>query len=569
MRESSRVKYTHHQIELAMLCRLLRLSLLTFGAASIGFSMQPLLAEQQVALKSGPVLVGEVEFVGDAVVVHIDGAKHRVPFSDIASVSPVAFGRNQQATRLLIAAFEARLLNDSSREAVGLLAEASRLAPDDPQIAFWRASTLVDAGSGNAAHRVLEAHRASIEDAFPDAVADLAKRINRRMMLELLPTELVERIDQLNARAAAQPADGEMQAMYSAFRVIDQFNDPVPRTALQVQGNINDQRIEEFDDGYFLVTFNRHRNMSDDFCRLSIAQYGIKASTHELRAAANYMYPAQEFVAQRYDEADKRLVAVKVVDRRDQPISGARVQLQPSSRGGPQPEVEGLAAVADDGGRATLQAFPGVFGLTAVANGFNYANMQVELNEGVDVPERRIILHREISAEIRVVWTSSPLQPGGGVSSGEATISVAGQRRSSPVNNQELMWLRPTQIGDRLTLQMNLMMYGPTMAMGGGSWVRKRPVDKADDESDRLQDAKELFESIDLEKADDLDDQFKVVSQAGDGPNFGSNVINASADFGDVFVGKIPGRDMRTGRPALVTFKALIEHAKGGVPEGQ
>jgi hypothetical protein len=523
-------------------------------------------AEQEVTLKSGATLVGDVSFDGAELVVDIDDAKQRVPLSEVASVTPVEFGNDRQATRLLLSAFEARLLGGSPKEAVGLLAEASRLAPDDPRIAFWYASTLVDAGSGKAAKRILEERREQIEEAFPDAIDDLASRVNLRMMLELLPAPLVTRIDKLNAAAAVmQPAANQMQQVYSAFRVLDQYNDPVAQSAFQVQCNGQDERVEEFGDGYFMLTYSRHRNQDDDSYRLVVRESRFRPETHELKGTVDRVYLAGDVVLHRFMDEEKQPVTIIVVDNDGNPLPGARVALQAvNQNGGPPPDHQNVAV--DEAGRATLQAFPGEYSASASADGYNTTGDQFEVAaDGHGAIERRISLHKAIRANVRIEWISKSFQPGaapgfGGTTSGEATLAVGQPGGMHP--NHDLMWLRPAQVGDRVSLQFNLMMFGPMGFGGGGPWIKKLAVGEGDG---ALAAADKKFDEVDLKEIDDLPDEFKSVAGAGD--NRMQGMIQSPADDGDVFVGRVMGRDMRTGQPAEVAFKAIVEQPEDEAAE--
>jgi hypothetical protein len=525
-----------------------------------------LYAEQQVTLKSGVALVGEVEFDGDALVVTIDDGEHRVPLADVVSVAPLEVGQNEQAQRLLLAGLEARVLGGSPREAVGLLAEAARLAPDDPQIAFWYASTLVDAGSGNAANRILEAHRATLEAAFPDRMEKLAKRINARMIIELLPEELVARLDALSSGTAPQPADPDQRMDYAAFRVVDQFDAPIPRSAIDLQGNFNERNIEEFPDGYFLATFTRHRGQGNEPCQLTVNQDGLMAAQFELRAASGQMFPAEDFIVRRYEDADKRTIRGLVLNRNGNPIVGAQISLQPSNNNDGVDRSQ-TAATGEDG-RVEFTAFPGSYGFSASAPGYSGAGQQVEVPAEGQAPEMRLVLHKAIAANLRIEWRGTPMQGGGfggpgvagGEVAGEATLTLDGQGGGG-VYNQEVQWLRPNQVQDRLTLNINLMMYGHMqMAGAGGPWVKRRSAEDdeaADDEAERMVAAQEQFDDLDLEDVDELPEEFQSLNVGG--PGFGPGNMTAAANFGDIFVGRLVSRDMRNGQPIDMTFKVIVE----------
>jgi len=526
----------------------------------------PVHGEQQVTLKGGTTLVGDVAFDGDALVVTIEGAPQRLTLAEVASVTPANFGPARQAQRMLITALEARLLGGAPREAVSLLAEASRLAPEDPQIAYWYASSLVDAGSGKAAERVLDAHRDAIDEAYPDRVARLAQRIKVRLLVELLPAPLVERIDALNAAAAVHPAEAHQRPAFAAFRVLDQFNDPVDQSAFSVQCNGQDERIEAFADGYFLVTYLRHRNSGDETCRLRFDKYGLKSEEVEFRAESDRVALAGQFVVHRYTDGDRRPVKIQVVDRDGRPVPSARVELASYNHGGGG-KTPSLTSVADQDGRAELAAYPGGYSLSASADEFSAAREQVQLDE--DAPqgvERRLTMHRRIPALVRIKWISAALHPGATeVTSDEGVLEFNGKGGRAHV--PALMFLQPMQVQDRLQLTVNPMIFGRGFPLPGGApWLKVRTIDDPSDPADRSRAGQAAFDAVDLTRADQLPDDFRSVSLEGDGRAGPPGVVQAAANFGDVFVGRFTSRDPHTGQPVALTFKALIERPAGTAP---
>ena len=252
-------------------------------------------AEQQVTLKSGASLVGDVSIEGGAAVVTVGGKEMRVPLADVAVVSNVDFGREEQARRLLLAALETRLLGDERADVAATLAEAARLAPDDVHIAYWHASSLADAGMGKAAHEIFEARRAALEKAYPGRTDRLAQRIRERLELEKLPVGLVEVVDKLNRTAANRTDDGDMRQMYAVFRILDQHKSPLKQADFRVQANGNNERIEAFDDGYFLLAYEMHRSNSPEPCRLYVGQMGLKPAEIQLTAGSNRVPIADDF----------------------------------------------------------------------------------------------------------------------------------------------------------------------------------------------------------------------------------------------------------------------------------
>ncbi|HMO84700.1 MAG TPA: carboxypeptidase-like regulatory domain-containing protein [Lacipirellulaceae bacterium] len=497
----------------------------------------------------------DVTVDGDSIVIEIR-ATQRVPLSALPGGTIAGASPQRDAQRLLLQALESRLLGGSPQEAVALLAEAGRFAPDDPHIAFWQASLAVDAGAGRIAQRLLELHDNRLRAAYPNAIDDLIRRVRQRVKLEQLPAALVARIDRLNSAAAQSTDDSDSRRVAVAFRIVDQHGTPVPGSAFRMEANGSDERFEQFDDGHVLYSFSRRRGSdSDRTVRLSVRGLGLKAQTHMLRFDVDRVELAGPITVHRYRDEDKQSVAVSVADAEGQPLAGARVSLRHVSGEGD----DGLSAETDDQGRVTLESFPGEYSLSATATGYNAASASVELADaGV---EQRLVMHPAIRAAVRIRWLSKPL-PGGppgmnAVTASEATLTV-----NSPGGTPytpELQWLRAVQIEDRIVLHLNLTMfgpmYGPMMGADGGVWIKKQSADGDADDA-----AAERFDAIVLESVNDLPEGFEPVFPSAENSLSRPGMVQAPVQFGDILVGRIMGRDMRTGQPALVTFKAIIEH---------
>ena len=108
----------------------MKLRPLAFALTVVAAAVHASQAEQQVTLKSGVALVGEATFDGDAIIVRIADAEHRVPLTDVVSVAPLGAGKNEQARQLLLAALEVRVLGGAPREALTLLQYASPVFAD-------------------------------------------------------------------------------------------------------------------------------------------------------------------------------------------------------------------------------------------------------------------------------------------------------------------------------------------------------------------------------------------------------------------------------------------------------
>src|SRR4029077_20445880 len=98
-------------------------------------------------------------------------------------------------------------------------------------------------------------------------------------------------------------------------------------------------------------------------------------------------------------------------DANGKSVPGARVVIRPQVNA--NPEQLSQPAAVDEHGRFEFRAFPGVYTLTASAQGFLSAGAQFEVQPEGNVPEVRLTLQRAIVAKIRVVWIATPMQAGG------------------------------------------------------------------------------------------------------------------------------------------------------------
>lgn len=58
--------------------------------------------------------------------------------------------------------------------------------------------------------------------------------------------------------------------MFVRFRVIDSTGQPVEKAAIRMNCNGSDERLESYDFGHYLFTFNGYRNNEDSTCRLNV-----------------------------------------------------------------------------------------------------------------------------------------------------------------------------------------------------------------------------------------------------------------------------------------------------------
>jgi hypothetical protein len=548
-----------------------------FGGITLLLAPAPLRAELEVTLKSGAILIGNVTIDGDAAVVQINDSQLRVPLQEVAAIASVDSSREHQARRLLLIALEAKLTNDAGKEVIGLLAEAARLAPDDPHIAYWYASSLADAGFGQAASNVLDERRDAIAKAYPGMTDQLAARIKRRVEMEKMPPQLVERIDQLNAAAAHQPVDAEMRQLAAVFRLVDQDERPIERSAFQIQCNGQDEKLESFDDGYFLFTFNQSRHNSEEPCHVEVVQPGLESKTFEFSGASNRVQDAGKLAVRRYDENAKKPFRARLVGSDGQPVSGAQVTLQAvSARGGSSSHALSTESGAD--GRVEILTYPMKYVYRVQAEGFNHdsGNIELKADDG-DADERQIQLHRAIQATIRVAWMTTALQ-GGGKASGEATLQVDGGPPAPNRYGQDATpWIRPVQVKDRLTLQFAVSPFGYQVPFGpfgpfGGfePWLRVVESEAGANDEDTKRVALAKFTALDLNKIDELKDEFSPPrNTGGNQPGHPSAPMVLPCELGKVYVGKLTHRDMRTGQPVQLAFKAVVEELSTDSPPAQ
>ena len=544
------------------------LAFLLLSSITLSLSATRLAAEHAVTLKSDLTLIGDVAFEGADLVVQLGEAKLRVPLKDVAAVVPI--GSTTQAPpakNQLLTALEARLLNNAQGEVVGLLAEASRQAPDDPQVAFWYATSLLDAGFGKAAHDVLEPRRDAVAKVYPGVTDRLAARIQDRVKLEALPPALLKRIDQLNAEAEHHAADADSRRFAALFRVVDQDQTPVDQNAIHVQGHGSDELLEPFPDGYYLYTFNRSRNSSRQPCHVDVNQVGLKPAEFEVPADVGVAGPPRELAVRRFKESDRRPVRIRVADDQDAPIAGARVELAPTNV-----SDESLSAVTDKDGTVELAAFPMIYLLRVNADGFKAESEGLEVRENARKQgERQVKLYRTIKASLRAVWRMTPLQPGGEATSGETTIPLGLGATPLFQDHQAInQTIRPMQVKDQLMIQFALNPYGgfPTPAPAETMWLRAVEVD-SDEEGAALQEKVEAeFAALDLKDLENLKEELKPVEfghlPVDSGTPRGPGIVAAKP--GTIYVGKLHHRDHRTGQFAELAFKVMVEEVSLSSP---
>ncbi len=531
----------------------------------IGFVLTPsgLWAEEQVTLKSGTRIVGNISFTGQTVTITIGDTQITVPTSEIELIGPVGSNFQQTPERLLMIALESRLQLGSGEGQVGLLAEAHRQAPDDPRIAYWYAQSLLDAGFGSAAQMILQTNRAAIGSAFPGMTDRLAKRIQDRISFENLPAKLIARIDQLELAAHAAPRSTNRVPVYVRFRLVDQHERPIESSAFHIQSNGNDEYLETFEEGHFLLTFISRGNESTNDCQLDLNWPGLESRQITLHPVADQVADAGEFIINRFSDNAKVSYVVMVVDQQGTPIKGATLTLRPVTR--KNDRTDSLTAETDAQGRAEINAFPMNYSYSVSAKGFNSEGGSVELNADTAKREaQRIEIYPMLSATIRVVWIAKSSQGEETATTGETALRVGvGTQPTMPYGHgpDSVTFLRPMQVKDRLTLQSGPPFFAGPMMAGMTFWVRRAPDELV--KGSPL----EFFTGVDLKKLDELQDKL-VLPEIERSPGPGQYApIAFPVKQGEVYLGELPNRDVRTGQPTLASFKVYIEEISHPAPQ--
>jgi hypothetical protein len=483
------------------------------------------------------------------------------------------------------------LTKDGGADAIGLLAEATRLAPDDPHIAYWYANSLADAGYGQAANDILSKQKEAIEKAYPGMIDQLSARIQRRVAMESMPPALVERVDALNEELGKQSSNADQRQLAALFRVVDQEEMPIEQADFQMQCSGHDENLESFDDGFFVYLYKQHRGNNDQPCHLEVTRPGLEAKSFEFSGSSRRISEPRKFVVKRYGEDAKKPFRLSLSDAAGKPIAGAQVSLNAmSSRGGGS--SHSLSGETDGEGKAEIMAFPMKYMYRVSSDGFNPASGNIEVRaDGAGPGEMKVQLYRAIAATIRMAWEATSPQ-GGGKTSGESALTVgSGTPQAYQYGQNEASWLRPIQQKDRLTLQFVDYPYG----FGGPfaaaeAWVRVVESEngakqaavaeaEATEDAAKPDDAKQAerkparldeFNALDLGDVDKLKAKLPQPRMLGGGQQMGPRPpMVLAAEPGRIFVGRVQHRDNRTGQPLQLAFKVFVEELGTGDDESQ
>jgi len=380
-------------------------------------------AKQHVVLHSGVELIGNVSMNGDSVTVDVDGATLVVMFREIASIRPsheteqvapllprntsAGIGHSgRQATvatssseTLLIRAIESWLLSEKNGTPNGdtsLFLNAYYSDLNNPATAYWYARALVDNGKGTAASKIFAAHREAIASDYPRHVDRLSERIRQRTRIEELPPKLVDRFDGMIAAGnhGTRPRNDYVPC-YAIFRIRDQHGKPLPLQSsnLYISCDGTNKNLADFDDGYFLLTYERHRNSRGTSDKIKLSANGVPST--DLKLVGQWLDRAPnivEYELQRLPNSSKRSVTVFVTDTEGKPIHGASVGLLPEIPAGTSREF--LMFTTDRRGRVSVKSFPGEYTVIVRAKSFLDLRHAVEISKHSDTKPLRLSLLR-------------------------------------------------------------------------------------------------------------------------------------------------------------------------------
>lgn len=524
-----------------------------FSMVTVGFVR----ADEQVTLKSGTRLVGQVTYSSDSksITVKIGESTLSLPMSEVDVIGPVGSTPSQTPDRLLMIALESQLQQGTAAGQMGLLAEAYRLAPKDPRIAYWYAKSLVDSGFGNAAKQVVDANRQAIDAAYPGMLVSLEHDILQRLNVENLPPDLLKRIDQITASIDKSPIRNDRIPMFVRFSLVDEGGTPIERKAFRVSANGQDERLETFSQGYYLYSFDGYRNNNPN-CKITVNWPGLESKTFDLNPSSDFVADAGRLAVKRFSNSDKVSRTIVVIDRNGKPVVNATVHIRANVSEGDYP-AETLKT--DANGRVKFTTFPMSYAYSVVAKGYKSEEGGIEFKRG-DLEDVQVELYPQMSATIRVAWVVEPLQGEASSISGEAVLEL-GSEVPRPYGMEGGNLLRAVQVKDRLVLQSGPPYFGGPMAPGATSWIRRAPAAMLNNEPLKF------FESIDLKKIDVLQSQFESAETDSSTNRPPYAPFSILVKQGDVYAGMFPSRDMRTGQPALVSVKVFVEKISTGTAE--
>ncbi len=434
------------------------------------------LAQQEVTLKSGVVMIGQVKMDGDSIIVDVNGAELRLPFDEIATIVSSDTSSKSQPQRLLRMALERRILNETKNEGLGLLAEAYRLAPDEPSVVFWYAHSLEIAGNGTAANKVINENRDVREllaDRYAGIFEPLVARINERLAMKDLSEAMKRRIARFQKVSEVQEflnEDHKISMCY--FQLLDQSGSPLKRDEFKIScKNVRDSEVTGFEQGYFLHSYKQYRGQKTK-CELILTGHEFKPKTIDISAPPYRLINHGKLVAERYQPTDAVTATILFVDNNQKPLGGAEANLSlyRGSTGNQQ-----WTAKSNKNGVAEIKLYPDVYTVYGTLDGFvpKQSITRAKLDLATDESEPlTLTMYPAIDGKLKI---GSRAQMDEGFSN--ATYSWIDMRNGKGNPTRDLPWLNVVQKNDRLVVAIGSQYNQYRLS---NVWVRTVDPQKAD-----------------------------------------------------------------------------------------
>jgi hypothetical protein len=369
---------------------------------------QAVYAEQQVVLNSGTVLRGTATLEDGIVRVVVGDSTLEVPIADVKSIE--AFDENgenteRRAERMLHAALELRAGEGQAKLDYRLLAEARRAAPDNISIAFWYAYALAEQGEWQGANEVFSSQSASFHKAYPGLATELEKRIAERVKSSGLPKSLqvrIETIEKQKPNSVSELQSLQSTLYYSLFRLVDQHDKPLAASEFEVEHNFGEDRLESFEDGYYLFVRDVRNGYSHpNVPSIRLTQPGFAPFDFQLTGTPFDVRNYGDLTVERLDAAKKKKVTIKVTSE-DAPLAEARVAIRTQSRLG---HSELSEHETDSNGQCTVELFPFEYYISAAKRGFTGGARSIRVKDFEKLSEPlSFSLYPQIHATISAVY---------------------------------------------------------------------------------------------------------------------------------------------------------------------
>jgi hypothetical protein len=362
-------------------------------------------AEQQVILNSGTVLRGTATLEDGVVKVVVGDSTLEVPIADVKSIEASDEDTERRAERMLHAALELRAGEGQAELDYRLLAEARRSAPDNISIAFWYAYALAEQGEWQGANEVFSAQRESFQKAYPGLATELEKRIAERVKSSGLPKSLqvrLETIEKQKPHSVSELQSLQSTLYYSLFRLVDQHDKPLAASEFEVEHNFGEDRLESFEDGYYLFVRDVRNGYSPpNVPTIRLTQPGFAPFDFQLTGTPFDVRNYGDLTVERLDNDKKKKVTIKVTSE-DAPVADARVAIRTQSRLG---QSELSEQQTDENGQCTVELFPFEYYITATKRDFTGGGRSIRLNDFEKLSEPlSFMLYPQLHATITAAY---------------------------------------------------------------------------------------------------------------------------------------------------------------------